>query len=309
MPQVVTAAGLQALRTMVRKEFQDGLANVEPKYLQVATVVPSTTASNTYAWIGAMPGFREWIGDRVINRIKEHGYTITNKTWEDSIGIPRDQYEDDTLGIYAPMIQMLGQEGAEFPDERVFGLLADGFTTACYDGQNFFDTDHPVNTKHDGSGTDNSVANMVDETGSGYSGEAWYLLDTSRPLKPLIFQNRRPLAINALFNPTDPAVFTSNEFWFGADMRCEAGFGFWQMAFGNKRELNSTNLWDSWTKMRNFTRDGGKKLKIRPNLLVVPPSMEQDATKLLERDFINDGGVTVKNELKGKVQLLVADEL
>lgn len=305
----INAPVLQALRTMVRSEFQNALVNVEPQYMKVASVVPSNTKSNTYGWLGSMPSFREWIGDRVINSIKEHGYSITNRTFENTIGISRDDVEDDTVGTYKPMVQMLAQEGQEFPDDLVFQLLSAGFTTACYDGQNFFDTDHPVNPKHDGTGVDVSVANMVDETGTGYTGEPWFLLDTSRPLKPLIFQERRKLDLNTLFNPTDPAVWTSNEFQFGADMRCEAGFGFWQMAFANKRELNASNLWDAYKKMTAFSRDGGKKLKIRPNLLVVPASLEDKALKLMTRERIDEGGTTVDNELKGKFEILVVPQL
>jgi phage major head subunit gpT-like protein len=254
-----------------------------------------------------MPAFREWLGDRVINSIKEHGYSITNRTFENTIGISRDDVEDDTVGTYKPMVQMLAQEGQEFPDDLVFQLLADGFTTACYDGQNFFDTDHPVNAAHDGTGVDVSVPNMVVD--GAYVGKPWFLLDTTRPLKPLIFQERRKLDLNTLFNPTDPAVWTKNEFQFGCDMRCEAGFGFWQMAFANKRALNATNLWDSYEKMTAFTRDGGKTLKIRPSLLVVPASLEQAARKILERDLIDENGTTVQNELKGKFQLLVVPQL
>ncbi|MCK8043926.1 Mu-like prophage major head subunit gpT family protein [Shewanella sp. 1CM18E] len=305
----INAPVLQALRTMVRSEFQNALVNVEPQYMKVASVVPSNTKSNTYGWLGSMPSFREWIGDRVINSIKEHGYSITNRTFENTIGINRDDVEDDTVGTYKPMVQMLAQEGQEFPDDLVFQLLGAGFSTACYDGQNFFDTDHPVNAKHDGTGADASITNMVDESGSGYSGEPWFLLDTSRPLKPLIFQERRKLDLNTLFNPTDPAVWTSNEFQFGADMRCEAGFGFWQMAFANKRDLNASNLWDAYKKMTAFSRDGGKKLKIRPNLLVVPASLEDKALKLMTRERIDEGGTTVDNELKGKFEILVVPQL
>jgi phage major head subunit gpT-like protein len=303
----INAPSLQALRTMVRMEFQNALVNIEPQYLQVASVVPSNTKSNTYGWLGSMPAFREWIGDRVINSIKEHGYSITNRTFENTIGISREDVEDDTVGTYKPMVQMLAQEGQEFPDDLVFQLLADGFTTACYDGQNFFDTDHPVNAKHDATGADVSTPNMVVD--GAYTGKAWFLLDTSRPLKPLIFQERRKLDLNTLFNPTDPAVWTKNEFQFGCDMRCEAGFGFWQMAFANQRDLNASNLWDSYEKMTAFTRDGGKTLKIRPNLLVVPASLEQAARKILERDLIDENGTTVQNELKGKFQLLVVPQL
>lgn len=303
----INAASLQTLRTMVRAEFQNALLNVEPLYKKVASVVPSNTKSNTYGWLGSMPSFREWIGDRVINSIKEHGYTITNRTFENTIGISRDDVEDDTVGTYKPMVAMLAQEGMEFPDELVFDLLAAGFTSLCYDGQNFFDTDHPVNAEHDGTGADSSVANMVLD--GAYTGEPWFVLDTTRPLLPLIFQERRKLDLNTLFNPTDPAVWTKNEFQFGADMRCEAGFGFWQMAFGNKRALNADNLWDTIEKMKGFTRDGGKKLKIRPSLLVVPASLEKVATKLLTRELVDENGTSVENELKGKLELLVVPGL
>ena len=304
---IINAATLNALRTMVRKEFQNALQNVDPLYMKVASVVPSNTKSNTYGWLGSMPAFREWIGDRVINSIKEHGYSITNRTFENTIGVNRDDVEDDTLGIYTPMVQSLAQEGEEFPDDLIFALLANGFTSLCYDGQNFFDIDHPVNPKHDGTGVDKSVSNV--KVRGDFAGKPWYLLDTSRPLKPLIFQQRRKLALNTLFNPTDPAVWTSNEFQFGADLRCEAGFGFWQMAFAVKDDLNASNLWHAYEAMTSFTRDGGKKLKIRPNLLVVPTEHEQAARKLLERDLIDEGGTTVQNELKGKFELLVVPQL
>ncbi|MGI2152253.1 Mu-like prophage major head subunit gpT family protein [Shewanella oncorhynchi] len=303
----INAPVLQALRTMVRSEFQNALAKTEPLYLKIASVVPSNTKSNTYGWLGSMPTMREWIGARVINSIKEHGYSITNRTFETTIGISRDDVEDDTLGIYKPMVQALAQEGEEFPDDLVFELLAEGFGTLCYDGQNFFDTDHPVNEKHDGTGADVSVANMVVD--GAYTGEPWFLLDTTRPLKPLIFQERRKLDLNTLFNPTDPAVWTNNEFQFGTDMRCEAGFGFWQMAFANKRALNATNLWSAYKAMQAFTSDGGKKLKIRPNLLVIPASLEDVALKLMTRERIDEGGVTVDNELKGKFEILVVPQL
>ena len=44
---------------------------------------------------------------------------------------------------------------------------------ACYDGQNFFDTDHPVGEQ----GSQETVSNV--QTGAG---PAWYLLDTTRPV-------------------------------------------------------------------------------------------------------------------------------
>jgi phage major head subunit gpT-like protein len=75
----------------------------------------------------------------------------------------------------------MGQAAAVHPDELVFALLAAGFATACFDGQYFFDSDHPV-----GAGTCQQHRRRV--------GAGWYLLDTSRPLRPIIFQKRRDYA-------------------------------------------------------------------------------------------------------------------
>lgn len=38
----------------------------------------------------------------------------------------------------------------------------------------------------------------------------------------------------------DEAVFTRKEFRYGVDCRDAAGFGFWQLAFANKRALTPT---------------------------------------------------------------------
>ena len=39
---------------------------------------------------------------------------------------------------------MARQSSSGHPDELIFNLLKNGFTSPCFDGQNFFDTDHPV---------------------------------------------------------------------------------------------------------------------------------------------------------------------
>lgn len=57
--------------------------------------------------------------------------------------------------------------------------------------------------------------------------------------------------------------------------------------------------------MREFQADGGRKLGVKATLLVVPPSLEKLATQMLERELANSSS----NELKGKLELVVADYL
>ncbi|OIV46740.1 head protein [Sodalis sp. TME1] len=65
------------------------------------------------------------------------------------------------------------------------------------------------------------------------SDSAWFLMDTSRPLKPLIFQQRQAPLFVAMTDINSPDVFMRKQFKFGAEARGQAGFGFWQMAYGS----------------------------------------------------------------------------
>lgn len=61
----------------------------------------------------------------------------------------------------------------------------------------------------------------------------WFLLCTNRPLRPFIFQKRKAIKFVSLTNEHDPNVFMNDEFMYGADGRSNAGYGFWQMAYGS----------------------------------------------------------------------------
>lgn len=294
---VITNALIQALNTGFRKDFQaafDQMATVS-HWSKIATEVPSNTASNTYGWLSQMPRLREWVGDRVIKDIKEQGYQITNKKYEATVGVPRTAVEDDSAGIYRPVISSLGRGAAEFIDELVFGLLKTGHTSNCFDGQFFFDTDHPVYPNHDGTGTPTAASNVT-----AGAGDAWYLLDTNNVLKPLIWQNRKPAQLVSMTQDTDEKVFMSDEYRYGVDMRGNAGYAFWQLAHKSQATLDEAGYSAARTAMMSLKADGGKSLNVRPNLLVVPPSLEGKARSLILKD--KDAG----NPWYGTCEILVS---
>jgi phage major head subunit gpT-like protein len=231
-------------------------------------------------------------------------YQIVNKPYEATVGVDKFKIEDDKIGIYTPMMREYGRAVGVFPDEIIFGLLRNGFSSTCYDGQYFFDADHPVNSQADGQGAVTSVSNVLID--NDYTGDAWYLLDTNRAIKPLIYQVRSQPNFVALTREDDEAVFTTHEYRYGVDLRANGGYGPWQMAFGAKATLNASNLWAAHSAMSAVKADGGRPLGIYPNLLVVPTSLEREAVQLLNRDLFADGGEVVSNELKGKFGLLVS---
>jgi len=106
---LINQASLRSLYTGYSTAFQGGFGSVSPMFERVATTVTSTTRENEYGWLGQMPRFREWIGDRLVNSIASSGYTIRNKPFEQTVGVDRDDIEDDNIGIYAPLFAELGR--------------------------------------------------------------------------------------------------------------------------------------------------------------------------------------------------------
>lgn len=288
----------QALRSAnigFNAAFKAGMAMASSMYGAVATTVPSSTKTTEYGWLGEFPGFREWVGDRVVNGLAKHGYTIVNKDYENTIGVDRNDFDDDNLGIYTPMFQQLGHTAVVFPDQLIWPQLQAGFVNACYDGQNFFDTDHPV---LNAAGKEVAVANT-----DGGAGTPWFLLDNTRPLKPIIFQERKKFTnLVRMDSETDEAVFTKKKLRYGLDGRGNVGYGFWQMAWGSKQALDAAHYEAARVGLSTMKGDFGRPLAIQPKLLVVPPTLEGAARRLIENDTVTGGG---KNEWYKTAEILV----
>lgn len=281
----INAGNLSGLRTSFNTVFNQHFEAVETTWGRVAMEVPSTTKQNDYSWMGKLSGMKEWLSQRQIQSLSRYSFVIANRSFENTVGVDRDDIEDDQYGVYNPMMADLGQTAAEYPDELVWSLLNAGFTTECYDGQYFFDTDHPV---LDANGEPQSVSNF-----QGGSGTAWFLLDTTRAIKPFIFQNRRPAQFVAKDNPTDERVFLNKEFNYGVDMRCNAGYGLWQLAYASKQTLNAANYAAARAAMMSLKGDHDRPMRVRPQLLVVPPTLESNALELLKAERDANGATNV----------------
>lgn len=293
---LINSANLDALRAGFKTSYQTGVATARAStmWTRIATRIPSSTKEQKYGWLGKFPRVREWIGPRAVQNLMQHDYAISEKPWELTVAVDKDDIETDNLGIYGPMFEQMGQQTETLPDQLIFALLLAGFTTPCYDGQYFFDTDHPVIDKN---GAVQSKANT-----DGGSGTPWFLLDTRMPLKPLIHQVRKEFEFVAKDKSSDDNVFWQKEFVYGADARSNVGFGFWQQAWGSKQTLNAANYAIARAGLSGMTGDHGNPLGIMGNLLVVPPSLESAGRKILNSENAA-GGET--NEWKGTAELLV----
>ncbi len=298
---IITGSLLKNLFVTFSAAFKKGFGNARPVWKQVAMRVASGSKSSTYGWLGQWPGFREWVGPRVVNDMKTHEYSIINKHYESTVGVNRDDIEDDEVGVYSPMFEEMGRAANVFPDELVFGLLSDGFSTLCYDGQNFFDTDHPVYPNVDGTGVAETVSNM--QVGDA---PAWFLLDTSRSLKPIIFQERKKPNFVRRDKDSDDPAFTNNQAEYGVDCRCNVGFGLYQLAFGSKAELTAANFNAAIASMQKMKADGGRPMGVNPTILVCPPELRDKALEIVKAER-NAAGATNIN--RNAVDVLVTPYL
>lgn len=282
---IINRQNLNMLFTGYKASFQNAFAGVKPDFMPFTLEVPSVNSTEQYGWLGNSTAFREWLGDRVIQNLALHDYSIKNKSFENTVGVPRESIEDDSFGLFNPLMGQLGQDSANHPSTLIYDLLAGGFSNTCYDGQFFFDTDHPVTNK---AGAEVSVSNF-----QGGAGTAWYLLDTTRVMKPVILQKRKNYNFVSMDKETDENVFMRKEYIYGVDARLNAGYGLWQLAYASKQTLDAANFNAAYAAMQGMTGDRGKKLGIKPTLLVVPASLRAQALEIVQAERGANGATNI----------------
>jgi phage major head subunit gpT-like protein len=290
---IINQANLTNMYIALNTIFNAAFEGSPGFYEQVAMVVPSNARANDYKFMMQFPMLQEWLGDRQIRNLAASNFQIVNKDYEATLEVDRNDIEDDQLGIYNPIVAELGRAAKQHPDLLMSKLMGEGFTALGCDGQTFFSTEHPVGTG-------------VQSNDGGGSGTAWYLLDTTRAIRPFIFQRRTIPQLIRQDRPEDEHYFMRKKFRYGVDYRGAVGYALWQLAYGSKDTLNTTNYALARTAMMQYSNEEGMPLGIRPSLLVVPPSLESQAKEILQADLLGITGEGSKtNVWKGTAELLV----
>ena len=295
---IFTGSTLKTLNVSFNALFSGGLGQVTGQKDVIAQTVPSSTKMNEYAWLGELPDMREWLGDRQRLQLKGKAYTIENKDFELTVEVKKTDIEDDNIGGYSMMFTAMGRSIAAHPEKLVWGALANGHASLCYDGQFFFDTDHPV---LDANGVVQSVSNSL-----AGAGTPWFLIDDSQAVKPLIYQERKAPVFVPMDNPENPEVFNRNMLTYGGDYRANVGYGFWQFAVRSQAVLDGDGFEAAMVAMGNFTGDYGRKIGASGKTLLVPRSLERAGRKLVMSETKATGET---NEWQGAVKLIVVDWL
>ena len=103
----------------------------------------SDQETEKYPFLGTAPAMREWLAGRRAATPSEYEFSITNKKFEASEEIPCD-YIRRAMGTHVDaFIQGLARRNVTHWGKLLADLVIAGESTACYDKQFFFDTDHP----------------------------------------------------------------------------------------------------------------------------------------------------------------------
>jgi len=292
------------------QKFQGAFEQAPVFWDRYSTLMPSSTDQSVHSWLEEQSGLHEWVGARQIDNVVARDYTLRNKDWEKTIGLDRNKVKDDTYGVFGPAVAQLGVQAKQWPDDVMTAVLEAGTTETGWDGEYFFDTDHPVDFDDSTKGTFSNlkvgstwnletdpiaVYKAIRKLGMKYKAsngrplnvmfdtlmvppdledaglmlvksdtrvqvvqnvaasqnvaaagvtniyqgaltlivnprltvtDAYYFMETRRPVKPFIWQLRQAPEFASLFSPTDPNVFHMRKYLYGVDSRGAGGYTF-----------------------------------------------------------------------------------
>jgi phage major head subunit gpT-like protein len=127
----------------------------------IARQFDSDQESETYKWLGMAPAMREWIGGRQAKGFRANGVTIPNIKFEATLEVLLEEMERDKTGQVMTRVRELAERANSHWASLLSALIIAGESTACYDGQYFFDTDH---AEGDSGTQSNDITNDITTT-------------------------------------------------------------------------------------------------------------------------------------------------
>ena len=131
-----------ALASGMKTIFMQELTQVPALWPMFATPVTSNKKSEDYGWLGQIAMPQLFTDERAPRGLTEQSFSVTNLKWENTIPVEKDALEDEQYGFLDIRVRDLAGKGVQHIDKTIAEAFEDGDENTCYDGQNFFDTDH-----------------------------------------------------------------------------------------------------------------------------------------------------------------------
>lgn len=141
----IVASNLKLLFQQLSVQFNSMFAATPTFYQEFASVMPSKTKQTVYAWLSQFGGMRKWEGSRQAVDAVARSYTLTNVAFERTVELDKEDIFYDQYGFFGAVVENLATAAKTLPDQEVSKQVTAGITNVCWDGQPFFNTQHPVN--------------------------------------------------------------------------------------------------------------------------------------------------------------------
>jgi phage major head subunit gpT-like protein len=318
---VVTSDLVLLTQAGIKTEFNGAYNKAQETavWREIASEIPTTLPIQNYAWLGRGALMEQFFDEVKAQGVREIDYKIADILYKGAFKVQRKALEDDQYGLLMMKARGEGKEPVRHWNQLAYTALPNGFSTACYDLQNFFSASHQEGSSPTQSNTTNAplsdasleaaytsmmgivddkgipmeiipdtlvvgpaltkrawqltgqdvrVINVGDGTaGSGataatpmgnffkgrikrvienpylinatFNGVAytaaynWFLLDTSREVKPIVIQNREDVPITLETDMDQPSQKIKEEYLFTIRGRYAQGYGLWQLAYGS----------------------------------------------------------------------------
>jgi phage major head subunit gpT-like protein len=146
---IANSANIEAARVGFHAAFLEQLGQSESNpLLQAFNEVSSSAGIEEWDWLGDVPDFEEWKGDRFLADLEAFKLRLVNKDWASGIRVHQNQIKDDKLNLIQPKIAQLAQKARTHKIRLMVKLLINGFdglaypdvgNGLAYDGKFFFD--------------------------------------------------------------------------------------------------------------------------------------------------------------------------
>jgi phage major head subunit gpT-like protein len=140
---IINGAVLDSLRVGFQTTFQNAFSTVDPVWDPFVQRMTTTNDVESFTWMEGVPEVTQWVDDAQFRTFSAQAWQVGHKKWQAGIVVSREDVVDDKLGQILPRINDLANQVRKHPGKLVYNKINTGDVTVCFDGEYFFDDDHP----------------------------------------------------------------------------------------------------------------------------------------------------------------------
>lgn len=155
---IISAPNLALFFSSLETRFWTAYSVSEVVSTKLVTQFPVNTEQFASGWMGQLDKMKEWTGPRVVRQPALQTYIVPIKPFELTEQVDQFKLEDDTYGMYYPLVSFMGESAKKWPDYELRDLIQNrgswtGAAQKGLDGLSHWSAVHPVDYYDAGKGT------------------------------------------------------------------------------------------------------------------------------------------------------------